>query len=78
MRHSLADDPAPHRTAPAARLTVRAYSHAQLLLHRLHDEQRELYGFADHPDDTPPADYAPLNGLFLLADLRSGPAACGG
>jgi GNAT superfamily N-acetyltransferase len=50
----------------------------QALLHRLHTEQRALYGFADDVDDTPDTDYLPPAGLFLVAYLDEQPVACGG
>ncbi|MCT2588385.1 GNAT family N-acetyltransferase [Streptomyces sp. N2-109] len=51
----------------------------QELLLRLHDEQTQLYGFADHPADNPAHHFAPPHGLFLIAhDRTTGPVACGG
>ena len=68
----------PHTVS--ARLIACPYTHphARMLLHRLHKEQHELYGFADDPDDTPASDYAPPNGLFIVATLDTTPVACGG
>ncbi|WP_234365517.1 GNAT family N-acetyltransferase [Streptomyces sp. RTd22] len=51
----------------------------QPLLLQLHAAQVQMYGFADHPTDTPADDYSPPNGFFLLGrDASRQAAGCGG
>jgi GNAT superfamily N-acetyltransferase len=61
-------------------LTARPYTHpdVQQLVRRLHEEQLSAYGFADDPTDTPPADYLPPHGLFIVVTIDGAPVACGG
>lgn len=67
-------------TAATPHLTARPYTHPHTtyLLHRLHQEQVTLYGFADDPSDTPASAFLPPNGLFLVACADNVPIACGG
>ncbi|MFD7866021.1 GNAT family N-acetyltransferase [Streptomyces sp. NPDC059783] len=49
------------------------------LLTGLHGEQHLMYGFADHPADTPAQHFAAPNGQFLLMRDTGGTAiGCGG
>ncbi|WP_058041222.1 GNAT family N-acetyltransferase [Streptomyces roseifaciens] len=56
------------------------YTHpaARVLLERLHAEQMELYGFADHYTDTPAEEFDPPHGTFVIAYLNGHAVACGG
>jgi GNAT superfamily N-acetyltransferase len=73
--------PIPSRSR-AVTITPVPYDHpdARLLTEALYAEQLALYGFADSPLDTPPPDFAPPDGLFLIARLRGEDraVACGG
>lgn len=52
---------------------------ARRLTQALHREQLATYGFADNPADTPPGEFHPPHGTFLLASAPGGPAvACCG
>ncbi|MFB7763524.1 GNAT family N-acetyltransferase [Streptomyces xiamenensis] len=51
---------------------------ALLLTLALHDEQRQMYGFADHPSGTPAADYRRPHGAFLVIRTGRSAVACGG
>jgi GNAT superfamily N-acetyltransferase len=52
---------------------------ARRLTQALHQEQLATYGFADDPAGTPPGEFGPPHGTFLLACLQGGPAvACCG
>jgi ribosomal protein S18 acetylase RimI-like enzyme len=51
----------------------------QRILKEFRASQVALYGHADDPADTPPCEYQPPRGLFLLAqDLAGQPLGCGG
>jgi GNAT superfamily N-acetyltransferase len=67
---------------PAWSLNAVSYASpaARRLALALHTEQIATYGHADDPVDTPPADFDPPAGLFLVASsANGGPAvACGG
>lgn len=66
---------------PAWVLTVASYDSpdARRLAQALHREQLATYDFADDPADTPPREFNPPHGTFLLASAADGPAiACCG
>lgn len=69
-------------TTPRWKLTAVSYtsSAARCLTQALCIEQTAVYGFADDPGDTPPDQFAPPGGVFLIArDTAGGHAlACGG
>lgn len=62
------------------RLDAVPYDHpgAVRLARALQSEQEKMYGFADDPAGTPPEEFAPPAGLFLLASAAGVPAGCGG
>ncbi|MEU0108296.1 GNAT family N-acetyltransferase [Streptomyces sp. NPDC006251] len=54
-------------------------SAVQQMLREFQATQVALYGYADDPSDTPPEEFVPPRGLFLLArDPVGRPAGCGG
>ncbi|MFY4721514.1 GNAT family N-acetyltransferase [Streptomyces sp. LaBMicrA B280] len=61
-------------------VTAAPYDHpdARRLTRALRAEQLGLYGFADDPDTTPEADFAPPTGLFLIFYVGQEAAGCGG
>lgn len=61
-------------------LRRRAYdcNDAWALVTALHAEQLSVYRFADDPRDTPPRQFEPGAGLFLVGYLAGIPVACGG
>jgi len=67
--------------APAWVLTAVSYDSpdACRLTQALHREQLATYGFADDPVGTPPGEFDPPHGTFLVASAASGPvvACCG-
>jgi GNAT superfamily N-acetyltransferase len=66
---------------PAWVLTAVSYASpdARRLTQDLYREQVATYGFADDPADTPPGEFDPPHGRFLVASAASGPAiACCG
>jgi GNAT superfamily N-acetyltransferase len=68
-------------TRPAWVLTAVSYASpdARRLTQALHREQLATYGFADDPADSPPGDFEPPHGTFLVASAAGGPAiACCG
>jgi GNAT superfamily N-acetyltransferase len=67
--------------APAWVLTAVSYDSpdARRLTQALHREQLATYGFADDPAGTPPGEFDPPHGTFLVASTMGGPAiACCG
>lgn len=71
----------PATASPAWVLTAAPYDSpdARRLTQALHREQLATYGFADDPADTPPGEFDPPHGTFLLASAPGGPAvACCG
>ncbi|MFI6277898.1 GNAT family N-acetyltransferase [Streptomyces sp. NPDC050988] len=51
----------------------------QQMLREFQASQVTLYGYADDPSDTPPGEFVPPRGLFLLArDPVGRPLGCGG
>jgi GNAT superfamily N-acetyltransferase len=71
----------PAATTPAWILTAVSYASpdARRLTRALHREQFASYGFADDPADTPPGEFDPPHGTFLVASAAGGPAiACCG
>lgn len=51
----------------------------QQMLREFRATQVALYGYADDPSDTPPGEFVPPRGLFLLArDSDGRPLGCGG
>jgi GNAT superfamily N-acetyltransferase len=71
----------PAAASPAWVLTAVSYDSpdARRLTQALHREQLATYGFADDPADTPPGEFDPPQGTFLLASAPGGPvvACCG-
>jgi GNAT superfamily N-acetyltransferase len=71
----------PATASPAWVLTAVPYDSpdARRLTQALHREQLATYGFADDPAGTPPGEFGPPHGTFLLASAPGGPAvACCG
>lgn len=71
----------PAAASPAWVLTAVSYDSpdARRLTQALHREQLATYGFADDPADTPPGEFDPPHGTFLVASASGGPAvACCG
>lgn len=68
-------------TRPTWVLTAVSYTSpdARRLTQALHREQLATYGFADHPAGSPPGEFEPPHGTFLVASAAGGPAiACCG
>jgi GNAT superfamily N-acetyltransferase len=71
----------PAAAVPAWVLTAVSYDSpdARRLTQALHREQFAAYGFADDPAGTPPWEFDPPHGTFLVASASGGPAvACCG
>jgi GNAT superfamily N-acetyltransferase len=66
------------RLTPTVTAVPYDHPHARRLTRALHADQLALYGFADDPDTTPEADFAPPQGLFLIASTGDEPVGCGG
>ncbi|MFD8609710.1 GNAT family N-acetyltransferase [Streptomyces sp. NPDC059631] len=72
------DDHAAIHLTPSVSAVPYDHPDARRLTHALRSEQLGLYGFADDPDTTPEADFAPPQGLFLIARIGDDPVGCAG
>ncbi|SRR5216683_2559152 len=70
----------PAATTPAWVLSAVSYDSpdARRLTQALHREQLATYGFADDPAGTPPGEFGPQHGTFLVASAGGPAIACCG
>jgi len=66
----------PASATPAWIITAVPYGSpgARPLTQGLYREQLATYGFADDPGGTPPGEFSPPHGAFLIASAPGGPA----
>ncbi|MFF3128333.1 GNAT family N-acetyltransferase [Streptomyces sp. NPDC057908] len=76
----MTNHPAEPPRSPHTNLAPVSYEHADArrLMRALQREQTGIYGFADDPTDTPPADFDPPHGLFVIAHHDGIAVGCGG